>query len=155
LDSLARRTNTSVYQLQQVNCLQNFTIQPGQTVYLPFNPPTPTVTSTTTPVTPSATPSRTGTPSATPRAPEIFSAEVSVDRQILSVVGRNFRPEEDGFEVELRGATGVTPLALGRLQSSTSFEAELPPPADLPGGDYDLRVINPDNQFDVLRINIP
>ncbi|MBI1880018.1 MAG: LysM peptidoglycan-binding domain-containing protein, partial [Chloroflexi bacterium] len=155
LDSLSRRTNTSVYDLQQVNCLQSFTIQPGQTIYLPFNPPTSTPTGTSTPVTPSPTPSRTGTPTSTPRAPEVFRADVSIDRTTISVVGRYFRPDEEGFIVELRGTTGAIPLALGRLRSSTSFEADLPPPSNLPGGTYDLRVINPDNQFAVIRVTIP
>jgi hypothetical protein len=71
------------------------------------------------------------------------------------VVGRYFRPDEDGFGVELRGAGGTIPLALGRLRSSTSFEAELPPPAELPGGNYNLFVINPDNQFDEIRVTLP
>lgn len=155
LNSLADRTGVSVYDLQQVNCLTNATIQPGQTVYLPFTPPTPTVTPTNTPTTPTPTPTMTGTPTATPRAPEIFTADPSVDRTTLFVVGRNFKPDEDGFRVELRGASGTTQLALGELRSSTSFEARLLPVAQLPAGDYDLRVINPDGQFDILRVTLP
>lgn len=155
MNSLAERTGVSVYDLQQVNCLTNLTIQPGQTVYLPFTPPTPTVTPTNTPTTPTATPTLTGTPTATPRAPEIFTADPSVDRKTLFVTGRNFRPDEDDFRVELRGTAGVTPLTLGELRSSTSFEARLPPVANLPGGVYDLRVINPDGQFDILRVTLP
>jgi hypothetical protein len=155
MNSLAERTGVSVYDLQQVNCLTNLTIQPGQTIYLPFTPPTPTVTATGTPITPTATPTLTGTPTATPRAPEIFTADPSVDRTILFVTGRNFRPDEADFRVELRGTVGVTPLALGELRSSTSFEARLPPVAELPAGAYDLRVINPDGQFDILRVILP
>ncbi|MBE7469581.1 MAG: hypothetical protein DPW09_23870 [Anaerolineae bacterium] len=155
LNALAERTNVSVYDLQQVNCFTNLTVQPGQTIYLPFTPPTPTITPTNTPTTPTPTPTLTGTPTATPRAPEIFTAEPSVDRTTIFVVGRNFEVEEGGFRVELRGATGVTRLALGDLRSSTSFEAKLPPVAELPAGNYDLRVINPDGQFDVLRISLP
>ncbi|NJN94686.1 MAG: LysM peptidoglycan-binding domain-containing protein [Anaerolineales bacterium] len=127
LNSLAERTNASVYDLQQVNCFTNLTVQPGQTIYLPFTPPTPTITPTSTPVTPSPTPTLTGTPTATPRAPEIFTAEPAVDRTTVFVVGRNFEVEQRGFRVELRGATGVTRLTLGDLKSSTSFEAKLPP----------------------------
>lgn len=155
LNALAERTNVSVFDLQQVNCFTNLTIQPGQTIYLPFTPPTPTVTPTGTPITPSPTPTLTGTPTATPRSPEIFTAEPAVDRTTIFVVGRNFEVEQGGFRVELRGATGVTRLVLGDLKSSTSFEAKLPPVAELPAASYDLRVINPDGQFDVLRISLP
>lgn len=155
LNSLAERTNVSVYDLQQVNCFTNLTVQPGQTIYLPFTPPTPTVTPTGTPVTPSPTPTLTGTPTATPRAPEIFTAEPSVDRTTIFVVGRNFDVNENGFRVELRGGSGTIRLGLGNLRSSTSFEAVPTPQATLPSGSHDLRVINPDGQFDVLRISVP
>lgn len=155
MNSLAERTGASVYDLQQVNCLTNLTIQPGQTIYLPFTPPTSTVTPTNTPTTPTATPTLTGTPTPTPRAPEIFTADVSVDRKTLFVTGRNFRPDENDFRVELRGTSGTTQLTLGELRSSTSFEAKLPSVADLPAGVYDLRVINPDGQFDILRVILP
>lgn len=155
MNSLAERTGVSVYDLQQVNCLTNLTIQPGQTVYLPFTPPTPTITPTFAPASPTPTPTWTGTPTATPRAPEIFTADPSVDRKTLFVTGRNFRPDEADFRVELRGIAGTIRLELGELRSSTSFEAKLPPVADLPGGDYDLRVINADGQFDTLRIRLP
>ncbi|GIK43757.1 MAG: hypothetical protein BroJett011_75900 [Chloroflexota bacterium] len=155
MNSLAERTGVSVYDLQQVNCLTNLTIQPGQTIYLPFTPPTPSVTPTNTPTTPTATPTLTGTPTPTPRAPEIFTADPSVDRKTLFVTGRNFRPDEDDFRVELRGGTGVTQLVLGQLRSSTSFEAKLSSGTELPSGPHDLRVINPDGQFDILRITLP
>jgi LysM repeat protein len=155
MNLLAERTGVSVYDLQRVNCLTNLTIQPGQTVYLPFTPPTPTITPTSTPTTPTPTPTLTGTPTATPRAPEIFTAEPSVDRTTLFVVGRNFAVNESDFRVELRGASGTTPLALGNLRSSTSFEARLPLAPPLPAGAYDLRVINPDEQFDILRVTLP
>ncbi len=60
-NSLATRTNTSVFELQEANCLRQ--IQIGDSLYLPFIPPTPTVTNTPTPggaAPPTAT--RTGTP---------------------------------------------------------------------------------------------
>ncbi len=155
LNTLAARTGVSVYDLQQVNCLQNFTLQPGQVVYLPFNPPSPTPTATSTPVTPSPTPSVTPTQTPTPRPPEIFEITISIARDKITIKGRNFEPDpSQGFRVELTGLTGtLPPLDLGSLRSSTGFEVLIPP--SLPAGDYDLRVINPDNQFVQRRITIP
>jgi hypothetical protein len=153
LDSLAGRTNTSVYELQQVNCLQSFTIQPGQTIYLPFNPPTPTVTSIST-STPLPGPTSTRTP--TPIAPIIISVNArqttgaTVDITVV-VKGENFKPEQAGFEVKLVGPTTI-PLELEGDGSSTGFTATasgVTLPANLPVGAYDLTVINPDGRLDV------
>lgn len=155
LNTLAARTGVSVFDLQQVNCLPNFTLQPGQIVYLPFEPPTPTATGTSTPVTPSATPSSTPTQTATPRPPEIFEITISIARDKITIRGRNFEPDPgQGFRVELTGLTGtLPPLEFGDLRSGTGFEVLIP--ATVPAGDYDLRVINPDNQFVQRRITLP
>jgi hypothetical protein len=154
LNSLSARTGVSVFDLQQVNCLPSFTLQPGQTLYLPFNPPSPTPTATSTPVTPSPTAPATPTSTPTPRPPEIFEINVSLARDTITIRGRYFEPNSPGFRVELTGLSGtLPPLELGQLRTSTGFDAKIP--ADLPGGDYDLRVINPDGQFAQRRINIP
>jgi hypothetical protein len=143
-----------VYDLQQVNCLPTFTLQPGQVIYLPFNPPSPTATATSTPLTPSPTASVTPTSTPTPRPPEIFEINISLARDILTIRGRYFEPNSFGFRVELTGQTGtLPPLELGQLRSNTGFEAKIPP--TVPGGDYDLRVINPDGQFVQRRITLP
>ncbi len=154
LNSLAERTDSTVFDLQQVNCLDSFTIRPGQVIYLPFTPPTPTATGTPTPVTPTPTATRTSTPSPTPRAPEIFSNDpnagaISVEIT-LAVQGRYFRPDEDGFRVELRTGGIKYELQLGELRTATSFEAVIPAGL-LEPGTYDLWVINPDDQFDTRR----
>jgi hypothetical protein len=128
--------------------LPSYTIQPGQIVYLPFNPPTPTITYTPTP-----TPARTDTPTTIPRPPEIFVIIISVSRDVIVVQGRNFEIDEAGFRVQLTGPTGTINLDLGDLRSSTGFEARIP--ASVPGGDYDLRVINPDDQFAIRRVTLP
>ncbi|MBN1994394.1 MAG: LysM peptidoglycan-binding domain-containing protein [Anaerolineae bacterium] len=152
LNLLAERTNSSPYELYQVNCLDSYTIRPGQVIYLPFLPPTSTVTHTPTPVTPSPTPTRTDTPTATPRAPEIFSSEpgsgVNTEEVIIAVQGRYFYYDEsDGFRVELRRGGSKQGLLLGELKTNNSFEAIVP--IGLLPGTYDLWVINPDDQFDV------
>ena len=153
LNTLAERTNVSVYDLQQVNCLESYTILPGQTVYLPFTPPTPTATYTPTPITPTPTPTRTGTPTPTPYPPEIFSTEptqgVNDEEITIAVLGRNFRPDEPGFRVELRNGGTKYSLALGNLKTGTGFEAIVP--VGVVPGTYDLWVINPDDQFDTER----
>jgi hypothetical protein len=154
LSSLAERTGTTTFILYQTNCLESYTIYPGDVIYLPFIPPTPTTTSTSTPVTPSPTPTRTGTPSPTPRAPEIFSSEPTVgkiaDDVILAVQGRYFLPNEDGFRVQLRASGIKFDLLLGEIRTPSSFEAIIP--ANTLGPDiYDLWVINPDDQFDIRR----
>ncbi len=76
LFSLARRTNTSVAQIQQANCLADTLIFAGQHLYLPFvPPPIPTVTERPSPeateenpAAPSATPE--DTPIPTPETPD-------------------------------------------------------------------------------------
>lgn len=155
LNTLATRTGVSVFDLQQSNCLQNFALQVGQTIYLPFYPPSPTPTSTTTPVTPSPTPSSTPTQTATPRPPEIFEITISLARDKITIRGRYFEPNpSQGFRVELTGLSGtLPPLELGDLRSSTGFEVLIP--STVPAGDYDLRIINPDNQFVQRRITLP
>jgi hypothetical protein len=140
LNSLAARTNTTVFELQRVNCLDTFSLQVGQTLYLPFVPSTPTVTETPTP---------TSTPTATRERPQIIrvspnSGEEGTEVTIV-VEGRNFRPDDPDFSVELAGSeTGVI-LVLGALRSTTSFEAIVP--STLPVGTYDLFVVNPDDQI--------
>jgi LysM repeat protein len=144
LNALAARTNTSVFELQQANCLESFALQTGQTIYLPATPPTTTHTPTPT-VTPSSTPTRTPTA----EQPEIMnvspdSGEVG-KRVIILVEGRNLKADEPDFRVELTGNGSGEVLDLGGLRTSTGFEAIVP--ADLPVGLYDLFVFNPDNQF--------
>lgn len=60
LQSLAMRTNTSIYQLKRANCLVDEWLYAGQRLYLPFIPaPLPTATPilfTATPIPPTATP---------------------------------------------------------------------------------------------------
>jgi len=154
LNSLAERTETTPFILYETNCLESYTILPGQVIYLPFIPPTPTASSTPTPVTPSPTPTRTGTPSPTPRPPEIFSNEPTAGKIsgdiIMAVQGRYFLPEEDGFRVELRASGIKYNLQLGDIRTSTSFEAIIPANTIGPGT-YDLWVINSDDQFDIRR----
>jgi hypothetical protein len=136
-----------------VNCLDTFTVQNGDTVYLPFTPPTPTATNTPTPVTPTPTPTRTGTPTPTPRAPEIFSSEPTSGGNskevIIAVQGRYFQSDQADFRAELRTGGTKQKLILGDLVTSTSFEAKIP--AGLAPGTYDLWVINSDDQFDIRR----
>jgi hypothetical protein len=149
----------SVKELYDANCLDSFTVFPGQMIYLPFIPPTPTPTNTFTPVTPTqtrtptATPTRTETPTATPRAPEIISSEPdqgSVSEEvIIAIQGRYFQPDQEGFTAELRTGGRIQSLILGDLATSTGFEARVP--KDIPPGLYDLWVINPDSQFDVRK----
>lgn len=64
----------------------------------------------------------------------------------MAVEGRYFRPDEDGFRAELIREGKNYRLALGDLTTSTGFEATIP--KGLPPGQYDLRVVNPDDQFD-------
>ncbi len=149
-NSLATRTNTSVFDLQQVNCLDSFTLQVGQIIYLPFTPPTPTVTHTPSPTQrPGPTLTRTPTPirpqidSVTPNRVDERTAENEV---IITVLGKNFRSRESGFKVELKGPQSVV-LKLGQARSDTSFEAIVPP--DLPLGNYDLVVTNPNDRAGV------
>ncbi len=147
LNTLSGRTSVSVFELQQANCLVNLTLQPGQVVYLPFNPPTSTPRPTTTPVTPSPTPTRTGTPV---RPPEIFSATVSQDKQTITVVGRYFEVDNPSFRVAFVGNNLPQDRVILakdlRLKSNTGFVVTVPP--DLSAGVYSLYVINPDEQFD-------
>ncbi len=144
-NSLATRTNVSVFELQESNCLRD--IQIGDSLYLPFIPPAPTVTNTSTPggsSQPAAT--RTGTPFA-PDIDEVITQQT--DTEIIVIVeGKNFRSKEAGFRVELVGPTTIV-LTLGQAKTSTSFEASVPIlPADLPKGSYDLVVINPNGRLD-------
>lgn len=149
LNSLAARTNSTVFDLQQVNCLESFTIFPGQSIYLPFTPPTPTPTPLPSPTgTRRATPTRT----ATPISPKISSVVAHVDEGagqiVLIVTGENFRPQEQGFRAELLGPTTVS-LQVGPAATSTSFEGRAPvSELDLVTGEYDLVVINPNGRLD-------
>jgi len=154
-NSLATRTGTSVFDLQEANCLR--TIQTGDTLYLPGVPATITPTKTATAIAPRpATPTRT----ATPIAPRIFTVIANrTDTDIVVVVeGENFRSREQGFRAELIGPTTI-PLILGDARTNTSFEASapIPPdlPADLPQGAYDLVVINPNGRLDTKEDVFP
>lgn len=147
LNSLATRTNTSTFELQQVNCLESFTLQVGQVLNLPFTPPTPTVTFTPT-VTQQPGPTPTRTP--TPTEPDIDTvvARQSGSEIIVIVTGRNFRAEDRDFRAELVGPITI-PLQLGQTRTSTSFEAHAPVPDPLPEGTFDLVVTNPSGRLDV------
>ena len=76
--------------------------------------------------------------------PKFLSAEITI-----AVLGRNFRPDEPGFRVELRNGGTKYSLALGNLKTGTGFEAIVP--VGVVPGTYDLWVINPDDQFDTER----
>jgi hypothetical protein len=152
LNSLASRTSSTVYDLQQVNCLDSFTLQIGQTVFLPFTPATPTFTHTPSPTErPGPTPTRTPTAvspqidSVTPNQVDQLVAENEV---VITVLGRNFRSTEAGFMVDLRGPANVQ-LQLGEIRSSTSFEATVPP--GLPLGTYALVVTNPNDRAGIRQ----
>ncbi len=148
LNSLSARTNVSVFDLQQVNCLESFTIRPGQVIYLPFTPPTFTPTPVPTPTgTRSATPTRTPTAIA-PVISNVVPDRVDADSAsvIITVIGRNFKPRESGFRVELRGPQSVM-LSLSGLGSDTNFDAVVPP--GLPIGTYDIVVTNANNRTGV------
>jgi LysM repeat protein len=148
LNELAARTNTTVNELVQVNCLQSFTVRPGDIIALPFEPPVPTAT-----VTPGPTGTRGPTPTrtATPIGPRINSATVNIDlpNNLITVIvtGENFRSQEAGFRAELRGFSTI-PLQLGEARTSTSFEATAPLD-ELGLGEYDLVVINANGRLDV------
>lgn len=148
LNSLSARTNASVFDLQQVNCLESFTIRPGQVIYLPFTPPTFTPTPVPTPTgTRSATPTRTPTAIA-PVISNVVPDRVDADSAsvIITVIGRNFKPLESGFRVELRGPQSVM-LSLSGPGSDTNFDAVVPP--GLPIGTYDIVVTNANNRTGV------
>ena len=152
LDRLATRTDATVFELQQVNCLETLNLRVNQTIFLPFVPPTPTVTWTPTPTSP---PGPTPTRTPTPIAPQIDSVVPNrVDRDTadeevtITVLGRNFRPNRRGFTVELRGPATVE-LELGQAYSSISFDAIVP--ADLPEGTYSLVVTNPDGRAGIRQ----
>jgi LysM repeat protein len=143
LQSLAARTDSSVTELQKYNCLSSATLQPGQQIYLPFVPPTPTSVPTAT-TTPRPGPSPTRSP--TPLRPQIDSVVPNqVDRAtadsdvLITVVGQNFQPEARDFRVDLRGPASVE-LTIVNRGSSTSFDALVP--AGLPDGTYDMVVTN-------------
>ncbi len=146
LNSLANRINSSVFELQQANCLDSTILQNGQTVYLPVIPPTPTETRI-----PSPTPQQTApTPTPTPFKPRIDNVvpdrvDKVTDQEdvIITVMGRNFRSSSAGFKVELRGPQNVL-LQLGEARSELSFDAIVP--SDLPEGTYDVVVTNPDGR---------
>jgi len=78
LFSLARRTNTTVEQIQHANCLNDTLIYAGQPLYLPFIPPSPpvaTISSSPTSTTdqlpsPMATSTSTSTATATVESPD-------------------------------------------------------------------------------------
>jgi len=165
-DSLSRRVNISVFDLQQGNCSTN-TLQTGQTVYVPFAPPTPTPTDTVT-LTPTPQPTATSgrIPTATlpPIQPKIESLNPRVgtlgQEVHLIVQGKNFGLldqsniiDESNFKVELRmvePTNAVTELSVvNNSRTSTSFEVLIP--ADLAEGCYSLVVINPDGRLDIVN----
>jgi LysM repeat protein len=146
LNDLATRTQTTVFDLQDVNCLDSFAIQPGQSLYLPTEPPPPTPRPE-----PTATGTRLPTPTrtSTPITPIIREVLVRIDQTIpefrVIVTGENFRSREQGFRAELVGPTTFE-LQLGEARTSTSFEAFAPITDELLAGEYDLVVINPDGR---------
>jgi LysM repeat protein len=146
LNILSELTNSSVAELQTVNCLDSFTIRPLDIIFLPFTPPTVTPTplpAATRPLAP--TPTRTSTPI----APRINTTLVDVDlgENLVKVfvTGENFRSQEVGFRAELQGLTTIR-LTLGDARTSTSFEATAPLD-ELTLGDYSLVVINPNGRL--------
>jgi hypothetical protein len=152
---LADRTNSTVFELQQVNCLTTFAIQPGQMLYLPFDPPEPTPRPTRVPTgTRLPTPTRTSTPVAPIIREVIARINDAEARLIVIVTGENFRSQEEGFRAELTGPTTVE-LQLGAARTSTGLEASAPQTALDLDGVYDLVVINPNGRFDTARNVFP
>jgi LysM repeat protein len=148
LNSLAGRVNLSVFDLQQANCLTSFTIQAGQRLYVPFTPPPPTLTPTRFPTgTSGPTPTRTPTVIA-PIINSVVPDRVDEDNDgvIITVLGRNFKPTETGFRVELRGPQNLF-LQLGETRTDTNFDAFVP--AGLPVGIYDIVVTNANDRAGV------
>jgi LysM repeat protein len=152
LNIISSLTNSSVAELQTVNCLNSFTIRPGDVIFVPFTPPTVTPTSPP-PATPLPRPSPTRT--STPIAPRINTTLVEIDLNEnlvkVFVTGENFRSREQGFRAELQGFTTI-PLTLGEARTSTSFEATAPLD-ELPLGKYSLVVINPNGEL-TIRENV-
>ncbi len=141
-NSLATRTNTSVFDLQETNCLR--TIQNGDVIYLPFAPPTPTPTGTPTVAgTRRPTATRTGTPIA-PKISNVIARQTG-EKIIVIVEGQNFRSQERGFRAELVGPN-IIELTLGPARTSTNFEASAPVD-QIQTGTYDLVVVNPNGQL--------
>ena len=99
------------------------------------------------------------TPTPTPAPPEITrvspsSGRISEDVR-LTVQGRNFRPLEPGFLVELQSDDGTLTVVLPvdesvRPATSTSFDVIITS-GTLTTGTYDLLVTNPDGQTDIER----
>ena len=97
---------------------------------------------------------------ATPLPPEITrvsptSGNISEDVRI-TIQGRNFRPLESGFRVEVRSTDGNTSVDLGidqtvRPATGTSFDVVLRSGDLSSGGTYDILVTNPDGQTDIER----
>ncbi len=157
-ERLARRVNSSVYDLQQVN-LSRATLQPGQAICLPFIPPTLTPTPVLGP-TDTSTPTATRTPinelrliscQATPNQIEIAAISPQSGLRIdIFCIGENLHSNVQGFQAELIGPIGISL----DIQSSndTGFTAvALTSPSNLQAGVYDVLVINPDGQFDIER----
>jgi len=157
-DTLSRRVNLSVFELQQANCRTD-TLTPQQTLYLPFIPPTPTPTDTPAPTAtptniPAQPPSATTTP--TPMVPIIDSvtphdgplgetARLFVFGKNLGLLDNNQLIDGSGLQVELiqvEPSSGSVRLEIVRA-SSTDIEAIVP--ATLPEGCYNLLVVNPRN----------
>lgn len=153
LNALAGRTNIGILDLQEANCLDTSTLAVGQTLFLPFAPPTPTVTFTPTP-TDQRGPTATYTP--TPTNPDIstVTARQNGSEIVVFVTGRFFRVDDKDFTVQLVGPTTI-PLVLGDARSSTSFEARGTAPDPLPQGTYDLVVINPPGRIDTASRVFP
>jgi hypothetical protein len=99
------------------------------------------------------------TPTPTPAPPEITrvspsSGKISEDVR-LTVQGRNFRPLEPSFLVEIQSDDGTLTVELPvdesvRPATSTSFDV-LILSGSLERGLYDLLVTNPDGQTDIER----
>ncbi len=165
LATLAQRVGKTVYDLQQINCLKDSTLQPRQIIYLPMLPFTPTPTDTPTQVStstplPKSAPSATFTP--TPVMPFISSVSPSLgdlgQEVRLTIIGVNLGLLDErgptigrGFKVELRmvqprSGTIVKELKVADApRTSTNFEAIVP--ANLPEGCYDLAIINPNGRL--------
>ncbi|GEM_PF-3095151 len=153
LNSLSTRTGKSVYDLQLVNCLQSYTLEVGKTIYLPVFPAEAMPSSTRAPL-PQSGPTPTNTRFPTLPNIDAVTPRIGVlgQEMLIFVRGWNFMVDKSGFRVELRGSVNsstVTVLRLGAVKTSVGFESIVPP--DLPLGMYDVYVINPDNQADVME----
>jgi hypothetical protein len=155
-ESLSQRVGLSPFDLQQANC-RTSTLRPGEFVFLPFAPPTPTPTDTRVPE-PTATsiPRAAATPISTPTPAKPMISQVTPhDGQLgqevrLFVFGENLGlldehgiRTDSGLSVELIMIEPNSQSVSLKVVRASSTDLEAIIPASLPEGCYDLLVVNP------------